>query len=160
MADRRLSAGRAAHTASILALTGAMLWIGFVASSFTDFVFAQASRNVVVNGIYVGNVELAPLVGNRTMNVMFHPVNNDLNMINMFRLNWWQVANGQTVNDPLMDPINIGVNIGGVPAGDVNDPSYFRNDERSRNSGAGFNRQILFPNNSNWYIQDRPGLQN
>lgn len=143
-------------------------WILFVVVSLSEFVgIAWANhvpshvggQNVIIGGVLVGRVELYRLLGNRGLNVYFHPANNDLNVINTYGLNWWQAVNRPQepgVPDHI-DTINSSSALPGVPPGDDNDPSYYTNNERTHHVGPpGFNPNQIFAG-GNWWMVDFPG---
>lgn len=161
------------------AVAAGLIWIAFVAASLSPVVIAGGnvavgSRNVYVNNVYVGNLELFNLVGNRGINCMFHPVNNDLNIVGNFHLNWLQVWNrpnnqtGQynTYNHPNfnqhtipnsqgIDPPNGGYNY--QPGGSDNQPFYYANNDHH---GNGFFSNGYVLNRGNYWIGDWPGALN
>jgi len=156
----RNSRTRLLRATATVSMAMSLVWVLFVLASLVNpgsLAWAQtAIQNVVVNGVVVGRVELFNLVGNRGLNVRFHPANNDLNVINIYRLNWWQAVNRpQDVSVPdHIDTINESSTLPGVPPGDDNDPSYYTNDDRTSNGFPG-----IF-DGGNWWMIDFPGNHN
>lgn len=132
----------------------ATLWMIFVAASLSDSVIAVPPyRPVYVNNTYIGNLELHNLTNRGGLNLMFHPVNNDLNVINQFKLNFYQFVNRPNdSNYPKVDPPNSNYHL---PDFNDNHPGYYTNTHRTNNHY----RNLIF-NRNNWYIIDYPGAVN
>jgi len=137
---------RVVNASRSIAVVLAVVWVLFAMTGISYLAMAQprSTRPVFINNTFIGNVELFNLESGNVLNVVFHPVNNDMNIVFDNALNWVQIANRGTSSYPRVDPPN---NLGGYPNKD--NPDYWDN-------WAGSELNNIRYANNNYWMQDAP----